>query len=153
MPTPARSGCVLDGFAQADQHIAIQLENVPVQPVRDADRVVGKAVHRLDAQLVRAEVAEHHSAAGGPKINSGHPSAGHCVPFDKRRPSPSKGSGHICGLSPSKPGRSPQEGRSDAGVDGNVQTSGVAQVCRAEHEDSVGNVLRQTSRFSSVREA
>ncbi len=74
-----------DGLAQSDQQIPVQLEDVPVQPVCDPDRVVGKAMHRLNAQLVWAEVAEHHPAACGAKINSGHPSAGHCVPFDRLR--------------------------------------------------------------------
>ena len=39
----------------------------------------------LNAQLVRTEVAKHHPAARRAKINSGHPSAGHCVPFDRLR--------------------------------------------------------------------
>src|SRR5215211_687209 len=79
---------------------------------------------------------------------------------------PSTGSGHICGLSPSKPARScpstgavlspskgsghvpqlkasPQESGGNAGVDGNVQAGGVTQIGRAEHEDRVGDVLRQ----------
>ena len=97
MPTPARSGCVASGLAQADKDVAVELEDVPVQAVRDAYRVVGKAMHRRDAQLVWAEVAEHHPAACRAKINSGNPSAGHCVPFDRRGPEPVEGSGHICG--------------------------------------------------------
>src|SRR4051794_12123890 len=39
--------------------------------------------------------------------------------------------------------RSPQERGGDAGVDRDVQTGGVAEVGRAEHEDGVGDVLRQ----------
>ena len=73
MPTPARSGCAADGLAQANKDVPVELEDVPVQPVRDAYGVVGKAMHRLDAQLVWAEVAEHHSAACGAKINRSHP--------------------------------------------------------------------------------
>ena len=45
-----------------------------MQAVRDAYGVVGKAMHRLDAQLVRTDVAEHHSAACRAKINRSHPS-------------------------------------------------------------------------------
>jgi hypothetical protein len=46
-----------------------------MQPVCDAYGVVGKAMHRLHAQLVRADVAEHHPAAGSAKINCGDPGA------------------------------------------------------------------------------
>ena len=59
-----------------------------MQAVGGAHRLIGKALYLLKTQLVRAEVAKHHPAAGGAKINSGHPSAGHCVPFDKLRTAP-----------------------------------------------------------------
>ncbi len=85
MPTPARSGCVADGLSQANKYVPVELEDVPVQTVCDAYGVVGKAMHRRDAQLVWAEVAEHHSAACRAKINSGHPAGGHRVPFDGLR--------------------------------------------------------------------
>ena len=49
-------------------------------------QVVGKAMHRLNAQLVWAEMPEHHPAACGAKIDSCHPPAGHLVPFDRRCP-------------------------------------------------------------------
>ena len=70
---------LLDGLAQPDQHLAIELENVPVQPVRGPDRVVREPVHRLHTQHARPDMAEHHPPAGGTKINSCHP-AGHTAP-------------------------------------------------------------------------
>src|SRR5688500_32155 len=79
-------------------------------------------MHLLKTQLVWAEVAKHHPAAGGAEINSSYPPASHCVPFDR-------------------PARSSQEGGGNAGVDRNVQTGGVTEVSRAEHEDRVGDVL------------
>src|SRR5687768_18291121 len=100
-----------------------------MQSIRDAYWIVGKAMHRLNAQLVWAEAAEHHPAAGGAEINRSYPPASHCVPFDRRRPS--------------KLARSPQESGGDAGIDGNVQTGRVTEIGRAEHEDRVGNVFRQ----------
>jgi hypothetical protein len=44
-----------------------------MQSIRDAYRIVGKAVHSLNAQQFRAEVTEHHPATCGAEINRGHP--------------------------------------------------------------------------------
>ena len=68
-------------------------------PSGNAYRVVGKAVHRLNAQQVRAEVAEHDPALVAPRSTA----ATH--PVD-----------------------SPQEGGSHAGVDRNVESRGVAEI-------------------------
>src|SRR5215207_940189 len=63
-----------DCLTQSNKDVPVQLQDVPVQPVRDAYRIVGKAMHRLNAELIWAEVAEHHPAACGAEINSGYPS-------------------------------------------------------------------------------
>ena len=59
-------------LAQPEQHVAVELEDVPVQPVGHPDRIVREAVHLLQPQLVRADPAEHHPAAGGSKIHRRH---------------------------------------------------------------------------------
>ena len=74
-----------DSLAQSDKRVPVQLEDAPVQPVRGTNRVVGKAIHLLNAQLVWPEVAEHHPAACRAKINRSYPPASHCVPFDRLR--------------------------------------------------------------------
>src|SRR5215207_379689 len=63
-----------DCLAQSNKDVPVQLQDVPMQTVRDAYRIVGKAMHRLNAELIWAEVAEHHPATRGTKINRSHPS-------------------------------------------------------------------------------
>jgi hypothetical protein len=67
----------VNSFAQADKQIPVELEDAPVQPIRDAYGVVGKAMHRLDAQPIWTDVAEHDPAAGSAEINRSDPPAGH----------------------------------------------------------------------------
>ena len=149
---PARSCCAPSALRNPNKRVPVQLEDAPMQPVHGANGVVGKAIDLLDAQLI--------------SDRGGRASPGRLWHQDQQRlPTrwslafPSTSAGHICGLSPStsavlslskgpgrrlsKPARSSEEGGGDAGVDGNVQAGGVTQISRAEHEDSVGDVLRQ----------
>ena len=85
-----------------------------MEAVRQPDRVVREAVDLGQLELVRARPAR--------------PSPGRSTRRDRR---------------PRRAGRSPQEGRRDTRVDGDVEPGRLAEVAAGQGEDRRGDVLRQ----------
>src|SRR5215203_4024854 len=63
-----------DRLAQRVQGVPVELEDVPVQAIGYSHRFVGKSVDLRQGQYLGADLAEHHPAAGCPKVNRRHPS-------------------------------------------------------------------------------
>lgn len=93
-----------------------QVGDVPVQAVRLFDRAVRETAHWGEPQFVVTDVPQHDSTARRAEVDRGGRVRHATVPSSK-------------------------EGGGDAGVDGDVQPGGVAEVARAEHEHRVGHVL------------
>ena len=53
------------------ERLRVAGRDVPVQPVGRAHRVVGEPGDRLEREPVRADLAEHHPAAGGAEVDRG----------------------------------------------------------------------------------
>src|SRR5918993_3804233 len=67
-------------------------QDVPVQPVGEADRQVGEAVDLLQGHVPAVEATEHHAPAFGPEIHRQVPGAhpGSTLPENSYRPEPTE---------------------------------------------------------------
>ncbi len=52
--------------------MAVELEGVPVQPVRRAYGLIGESRDSAQLEVIGSDLADHDAAAGGPEVDRGN---------------------------------------------------------------------------------